>query len=382
MDQNNSWWNVTKKRQHHNDSLHKEHRISKAVIGQPMIQLSYTSSDLSATQVLSMKCIILQNDKENGCGLVIIGERPVLVEKVNEGGTAHKAGVHEGDRIIKVNGTNVQEADHFSVVKLIKENSSYVALTLLGPATKDEAEQTKSNDANDQLAKMQKVHQDGIKELLQNTREEIERIKNEYAKTMDEKLLVDLKSTQDCKQDLEKKLWRAKKEAAKTPAKVQRKNQKHVTDIDEYIGFDEHRSFSLLKNKKGISSSAIDLRQISNVEGISTNRTMNGRSGKRGSSDNIVNTNDTSAPELNSLLESKSMNFPEQNTSILNFEDDELIEEGIADHGPYNEIEVLKKKPAHFAVFINYVLSEVDKSGLLLMLTVDTYKILAQLKIC
>jgi len=387
MDQNNSWWNVTKKRQHHNDSLHKEHRISKAVIGQPMIQLSYTSSDLSATQVLSMKCIILQNDKENGCGLVIIGERPVLVEKVNEGGTAHKAGVHEGDRIIKVNGTNVQEADHFSVVKLIKENSSYVALTLLGPATKDEAEQTKSNDANDQLAKMQKVHQDGIKELLQNTREEIEnvnklqqRIKNEYAKTMDEKLLVDLKSTQDCKQDLEKKLWRAKKEAAKTPAKVQRKNQKHVTDIDEYIGFDEHRSFSLLKNKKGISSSAIDLRQISNVEGISTNRTMNGRSGKRGSSDNIVNTNDTSAPELNSLLESKSMNFPEQNTSILNFEDDELIEEGIADHGPYNEIEVLKKKPAHFAVFINYVLSEVDKSGLLLMLTVDTYKNISSTK--
>ena len=26
MDQNSSWWNVTRKRQHHNDSLHKEHR--------------------------------------------------------------------------------------------------------------------------------------------------------------------------------------------------------------------------------------------------------------------------------------------------------------------------------------------------------------------
>ena len=55
------------------------------MIGQPMIQLSYASSDLSATQALSMKCIILQNDKDSGCGLVITGERPVIVNKVTEG---------------------------------------------------------------------------------------------------------------------------------------------------------------------------------------------------------------------------------------------------------------------------------------------------------
>jgi len=121
-------------------------------------------------------------------------------------------------------------------------------------------------------------------------------------------------------------------------------------------------------------------RQISNSEGTLTSRAINGRSGKRGSSDNIVSCSETVTPELNSLLESHSMNIQEQNTSILNFEDDELIEEGIADHGPYNELEVLKKKPAHFAVFINYVLSEVDKSGLLLMLTVDTYKNLSSTK--
>ncbi|MBZ3868919.1 Rho guanine nucleotide exchange factor 11 [Sciurus carolinensis] len=42
-----------------------------------------------------------------------------------------KAGVKEGDRIIKVNGTMVTNSSHLEVVKLIK-SGAYVALTLLG----------------------------------------------------------------------------------------------------------------------------------------------------------------------------------------------------------------------------------------------------------
>ncbi|XP_017695311.1 PREDICTED: rho guanine nucleotide exchange factor 11, partial [Lepidothrix coronata] len=47
------------------------------------------------------------------------------------GGAAMRAGVQEGDRIVKVNGTMVTNSSHLEVVKLIK-SGAYVALTLLG----------------------------------------------------------------------------------------------------------------------------------------------------------------------------------------------------------------------------------------------------------
>ncbi|KAJ8355296.1 hypothetical protein AAFF_G00072810 [Aldrovandia affinis] len=49
-----------------------------------------------------------------------------------ETGGAVKAGVHEGDRIIKVNGSLVSTLTHQEVVKLIK-SGTYAALTLQGP---------------------------------------------------------------------------------------------------------------------------------------------------------------------------------------------------------------------------------------------------------
>lgn len=48
------------------------------------------------------------------------------------GGAAARAGVHQGDRIIKVNGTLVTQSNHQDVVHLIK-SGAHVALTLLGP---------------------------------------------------------------------------------------------------------------------------------------------------------------------------------------------------------------------------------------------------------
>uniref|UniRef100_A0A8B9DST4 Rho guanine nucleotide exchange factor 11 n=1 Tax=Anser cygnoides TaxID=8845 RepID=A0A8B9DST4_ANSCY len=47
------------------------------------------------------------------------------------GGAAMRAGVQEGDRIVKVNGMMVTNSSHLEVVKLIK-SGAYVALTLLG----------------------------------------------------------------------------------------------------------------------------------------------------------------------------------------------------------------------------------------------------------
>ncbi|XP_063001822.1 rho guanine nucleotide exchange factor 11 isoform X2 [Elgaria multicarinata webbii] len=87
-------------------------------------------SDSSETTGLVQRCVIIQKD-QHGFGFTVSGDRIVLVQSVRPGGAAMKAGVQEGDRIVKVNGTMVTNSSHLEVVKLIK-SGAYVALTLLG----------------------------------------------------------------------------------------------------------------------------------------------------------------------------------------------------------------------------------------------------------
>uniref|UniRef100_A0AAQ5XBB6 Rho guanine nucleotide exchange factor (GEF) 11 n=1 Tax=Amphiprion ocellaris TaxID=80972 RepID=A0AAQ5XBB6_AMPOC len=68
---------------------------------------------------LVQRCVVVQKD-QLGFGFTVCGERVKLVQNVRPGGAAVKAGVHEGDRIIKVNGSLVSSMSHQEVVKLIK----------------------------------------------------------------------------------------------------------------------------------------------------------------------------------------------------------------------------------------------------------------------
>ncbi|XP_043857114.1 rho guanine nucleotide exchange factor 11 isoform X4 [Dromiciops gliroides] len=90
-------------------------------------------SDSCETTGLVQRCVIIQKD-QHGFGFTVSGDRIVLVQSVRPGGAAMKAGVKEGDRIIKVNGTMVTNSSHLEVVKLIK-SGAYVALTLLGSSS-------------------------------------------------------------------------------------------------------------------------------------------------------------------------------------------------------------------------------------------------------
>ncbi|KAM4690215.1 rho guanine nucleotide exchange factor 11 [Rhinophrynus dorsalis] len=87
-------------------------------------------SDCNESTGLVQRCVIVQRD-QNGFGFTVSGDRIVLVQSVRPGGAAMRAGVQEGDRIVKVNGTLVANSSHLEVVKLIK-SGAYVALTLLG----------------------------------------------------------------------------------------------------------------------------------------------------------------------------------------------------------------------------------------------------------
>ncbi|CAI9723053.1 Rho guanine nucleotide exchange factor 11 [Octopus vulgaris] len=65
------------------------------------------------------RCVIIQKD-EKGYGLTVSGDNPVFVQSVKPDGAASKAGVQQGDKIIKVNGTSALSLNHIEVVNLIK----------------------------------------------------------------------------------------------------------------------------------------------------------------------------------------------------------------------------------------------------------------------
>ncbi|XP_016889648.1 rho guanine nucleotide exchange factor 11 isoform X2 [Cynoglossus semilaevis] len=114
-------------------------RLSSLTIGDSERKSSTTQQREPPTDIanentgpgLVQRCVVVQKD-QLGFGFTVCGERVKLVQNVRPGGAAVKAGVQEGDRIIKVNGLLVSSMSHQEVVKLIK-SGTYVALTLQGP---------------------------------------------------------------------------------------------------------------------------------------------------------------------------------------------------------------------------------------------------------
>ncbi|XP_069677128.1 rho guanine nucleotide exchange factor 12 isoform X3 [Periplaneta americana] len=77
--------------------------------------------------------VIVHKD-ENGYGMKVSGDNPVYVQSVKEGGAAERAGLHSGDKIIKVNGVNVTQSTHTEVVGLIKASTQVVLTVQQRPA--------------------------------------------------------------------------------------------------------------------------------------------------------------------------------------------------------------------------------------------------------
>ncbi|XP_077272585.1 rho guanine nucleotide exchange factor 2 isoform X2 [Temnothorax americanus] len=74
-----------------------------------------------------------------GFGMKVSGDNPVYVQSVKEGGAAARAGLHAGDKIIKVNGVNVMQSTHTDVVQLIKSSTQVVLTVQQKPVTSGNA---------------------------------------------------------------------------------------------------------------------------------------------------------------------------------------------------------------------------------------------------
>uniref|UniRef100_A0A8D0G2Y5 Rho guanine nucleotide exchange factor 11 n=1 Tax=Sphenodon punctatus TaxID=8508 RepID=A0A8D0G2Y5_SPHPU len=84
-------------------------------------------SESNETTGLVQRCVIIQKD-QHGFGFTVSGDRIVLVQSVRPGGAAMRAGVQEGDRIVKVSGKPVASTWFL----FLHRAGAYVALTLLG----------------------------------------------------------------------------------------------------------------------------------------------------------------------------------------------------------------------------------------------------------
>ncbi|XP_076800066.1 uncharacterized protein LOC143445096 isoform X4 [Clavelina lepadiformis] len=73
---------------------------------------------------------------------------------------------------------------------------------------------------------------------------------------------------------------------------------------------------------------------------------------------------------------------PQQNKEIMNFEEDDIVSTctTFQNHGPFNDLDKLRQRPAHLAVFFNYLISSRESANFLLSLAVESYRQLSSAK--
>ncbi|RXN27317.1 leucine-rich repeat-containing 1 [Labeo rohita] len=81
------------------------------------------------------------NGQRGGLGICIAGgkgslpykenDEGVFISRVSKGGPAEKAGVHVGDRVLEVNGQNMQEVSHHEAVSVLRNAGSCIKIKVL-----------------------------------------------------------------------------------------------------------------------------------------------------------------------------------------------------------------------------------------------------------
>ncbi|XP_037531227.1 rho guanine nucleotide exchange factor 11 [Nematolebias whitei] len=330
------------------------------------------TADVSAESTsagLVHRCVVVQKD-QLGFGFTVCGERVKLVQNVRPGGAAVKAGVQEGDRIIKVNGQLVSSMSHQEVVKLIK-SGTYVALTLQGPPPSVLLEPLPSDLTSNQRTNMSgeplpppppplpsgpsgtpsqritgpKPLQDPVvqKHASQILRKMLEQEEAELQDLLDQQL-------RNPSPSLEERIESAKRRAHQVRVKIQQ-------DVDGTRS-ESVASYVLAGGHLSMDSSEGDIEAFESPHSSPSLpfRTPHHR----------LQSSDTHAlPDMSGKAQ------------IISPEDEDEDEDGYALNemdGPFQDIELLKSRPAHMMVFMRYIFTQLlDPNPLLFYLSVEAY---------
>ncbi|XP_060139089.1 rho guanine nucleotide exchange factor 12 isoform X2 [Zootoca vivipara] len=346
----------------------------------------------SETYGLVQRCVIIQRD-ENGFGLTVSGDNPVFVQSVKEDGAAMRAGVQTGDRIIKVNGTLVTHSNHLEVVKLIK-SGSYVALTVQGrppgspqipladsemdpvafghmspimtsphsPGTSGNTERITSPvlmGEENNIVHSQKV--EILRKMLQKEQERLQSLQEDYGRTPTPKLLKEIQEA-----------------------------KKHIPQLQEQLS----KATGSIQDGVLSSKSVTESLQISEVETESGDGLNKGdcsfgdgsqlnsdtaESPRGGLKERIYLDESPEKSETQDTDSQSSIGSPSSRIAppIIGAEDDDFYGEQEQINGQcscFQNIELLKSRPAHLSVFLHHVVSQFDPASLLCYLFADLYK--------
>ncbi|XP_042560716.1 rho guanine nucleotide exchange factor 11-like isoform X1 [Clupea harengus] len=318
---------------------------------------------------LVQRCVVVQKD-QLGFGFTVCGERIKLVQNVRPGGAAVKAGVHEGDRIIKVNGSLVSSMSHQEVVKLIK-SGTYVALTLQGPAPSAAAVPLKPL-YTDLLPNHRTASPPPAPPLPPSTPG------GSLHRITGPKPLQDPEVQKHASEILRKML---EQEEAELQDLLEELSRNPTPSLEERIGSAKRRAHQV----RGKLHQDLDGKRSESVTNYFT--AGEGRlSVESSEGDFEVCESPHSSPSCSSLRiplhrrqgsDTHSTPEPGGKAQIIGPEEEEEDEDGYTFNevdGPFQDLELLKSRPAHMTVFMRYVFSQLlDPNPLLFYLSVEAY---------
>ncbi|XP_027893650.1 rho guanine nucleotide exchange factor 11 isoform X9 [Xiphophorus couchianus] len=307
----------------------------------PASQQREVTIDESSSPGLVHRCVVVQKD-QLGFGFTVCGERVKLVQNVRPGGAAVKAGVHEGDRIIKVNGSPVSTMTHQEVVKLIK-SGPYVALTLQGPppsATSVPLEPLPSDSTPNQRSSLTgegpPPPPPPLPSGLGSTPSQ---------RITGPKPLQDPEVQKHASQILRKML---EQEEAELQGLMEEWLKNPSPSLEERIESAKRRAHQVrvkIQNQEGTGSESV--------------------------------TNYIQAGEGRLSIDSSEGDLEGVKAQIISPEEEDEEGDGYAFNemdGPFQDIELLKSRPAHMTVFMRYVFTQLlDPNPLLFYLSVEAY---------
>jgi len=86
----------------------------------------------TSIETFELKPRIVTLIKDQTYGFSVLPERGHCVQNVVEGSVADLGGIKNGDRIVEVNGKNVEESSHQEVVSMIRGLAKLVTLLVVG----------------------------------------------------------------------------------------------------------------------------------------------------------------------------------------------------------------------------------------------------------